>query len=248
MTTRAKAEAAIPHYVTKGLAFLEALWSRSGGYSFIGTKCKKTGRWRDHPIDLRKGLRDAKRVLLEFPREEFDVYFTPNTFSKPTRKKEFGLRTDLAWCDIDAAPPGRFKPPPSILLKTSPGRYQGIWKWDKLYEATQAEAYSHALTYRFGGDPGGWSITKYLRLPYTFNHKKQYDQPRVALISLNLKPIKDRPELIKGINLNGGSTTAHKLPKATPKINLSPLSGSVNSIILKYRQKLHPKTKQSFEG
>ena len=152
------------------------------------------------------------------------------------RKKEYGLPTDLGWCDIDLANPDEFRPLPSILLRTSPGRYQGIWKWNKTLSVSVAEAYSHALTYRFGGDPGGWSITKYLRLPYTFNHKKEYKRPVVLLLDMDLSPIKKRPELVEGVNLNTPTI-------AEPKRLILPAGQSVQSIIAKYRSRLHLKTK-----
>lgn len=224
-------------YRVKAHAFLNSIWIVKKGHAFIGTKSRKTGAWRDHPIDMRNGLRDVTRTLLQYSREDYDLYFTPNRFSKPVRKKEFGLPTDLGWCDIDQADPEEFRPLPSIVIRTSPGSYQGIWKWDKCVSPAKAEAYSHALTYRYGGDPGGWSITKYLRLPYTYNHKKEYNLPRVLLLEMNLKPITGRPKLVQGVNLGGspkteGAKTVIALHHKWP-----------NSIVSKYKFKIHSKTR-----
>ncbi len=144
--------------------FLEAIWRKRNGYAFIGTK-SKTGVWRDHAVDLRNGLRGLTRILLKYSRQDYDLYFTPNRFSKPFRKKEYGLPTNLGWCDIDLADPEEFRPLPSIVIRTSPGSYQGIWKWDKIVSVQEAGVYCHALIYRHGGDPGGWSIAKYVCLP-----------------------------------------------------------------------------------
>jgi hypothetical protein len=237
------ANGAIGDYVSKVLKFLSSLWTSERGYTFIGTKDVASQRWRDHPIDLRHGLRDAERILHQYPRDEYDLYFTPNRFSEPRRKREFGLLTDLGWCDIDAAPPDQFVPSPSILMRTSPGRYQGIWKWDKTHSATRAEAYSHALTYRFGGDPGGWSVTKYLRLPHTYNHKAHYDRPRVQLIKMNLDPISQRPKLIRGVKLHGGPSIAPKFIKSKFSLPAERDLRAVRLIISKYQRNLHPKTR-----
>lgn len=225
-----------PNYKHRIENFLDAVWQGREGFTFIGTKSKENGHWRDHPIELRKGLRDVNRVLKAYPRDSYDLYFTPNSFSKPVRRKEFGLPTDLGWCDIDLADPDKFRPLPSILLRTSPERYQGIWKWNKTLSVSKAEAYSHALTYRFGGDPGGWSITKYLRLPHTFNHKKEYKRPVVLLLDMDLTPINRRPKLIEGVNLNNTMRTE-------PKRFVLPAGRSLQSIIAEYGPKLHPKTK-----
>lgn len=142
-------------YRLRASSFLNEIWAERGGFAFIGTKSKESGTWRDHSIDLKKGFSDLERILGAYSRNVYDLYFTPNRFSKPVRKKEFGLPTDLGWCDIDLADPEDFRPLPSIVIRTSPGSYQGIWKWDKFVSPAKAEAYSHALTYRYGGDPGG---------------------------------------------------------------------------------------------
>jgi hypothetical protein len=68
------------------------------------------------------------------------------------------------------------------LIETSPGRFQGIWKFEGRAKAADAELYSKALAYNFGADKNGWSATKYLRIPGTKNHKASYDLPTVKLV------------------------------------------------------------------
>lgn len=78
--------------------------------------------------------------------------------------------------------------PPNILWETSPGRHQGLWLWRSTVEPGVAEAYSRGIWQRCGGDKGGWSITKMLRVPGTINHKPQYNRPTVCLRAYDDRP------------------------------------------------------------
>lgn len=226
-------------YTRRATEFLAAVWPTGNGFSFIGTKDGCDGRWQEHPIRLRNATRDIQEVLEKYPRENFDLYFCPNPFAKPVRRKENALPTHWGWCDIDAANPKKCWPRPSIILRTSPGRYQGLWLWDKLIRPERAERYSHALTYRFGGDPNGWSITKYLRLPHTYNHKPQYDRPLVTVLHKDLTPISERPAVIKGVVLSGmQSKNARKSAEL-----LDPKRHRLFEVYRRYGPNLHPKTR-----
>ena len=221
------------------LHFLLGIWEGSEGYGFMAAKKASTGRWIELPIDLRQADKAVRESLETYSRELYDLYFCPNTFTRPKRTAEYAHKTRWGWCDIDAADPARFRPRASILLRTSPGRYQGLWLWDKCEPPRLAEGYSHALTYRHGGDAGGWSITKYLRLPYTYNHKPHYDRPLVKILRNSDKPTTDRPVLIKGVNLAAASR-----PKSRPKPDAAIIytEHDASKVVAKYRSKLHAKT------
>lgn len=159
--------------------FLVTLWQyEESAYTFIGTRLGD--KWQDHPItgNRRKRIRE---ILKAHSAREYDIYFCPNAFSKPIRRKQYALPSRYAWCDIDDAHPHVYDPLPNILWETSPGRYQGLWIWRDVSEGVIAEQYSKNLVYRHGGDRTGWSITKMLRLPGTINHKESYDRPVVRL-------------------------------------------------------------------
>jgi len=110
------------------------------------------------------------------------------------RKKEFAHPTRLGWCDIDDSDPNTYEPPANHLWETSPGRFQGLWLWDKQHRVEEAERFSRSLADRHGGD-NGWTITKMLRIPGSINHKPKYDEPFVKLVSRNWNKISTRPEL-----------------------------------------------------
>lgn len=162
------------------IEFCADIWDyESDAFTFIGTRTGE--RWRDHPIQGPDRATQVEKILATHSADKFDIYFCPNAFSAAHRRREYALPSRYAHCDIDQADPDGYDPAPNILWETSPGRFQGIWKWDSAATAVEAERYSRAIVTKDGGDRGGWSITKMLRLPGTINHKPAYDLPIVTL-------------------------------------------------------------------
>lgn len=179
-TSRATSEAAI--------RFLVDLWDyEPRAYTFIGTR--RGDRWRDHAI---KGdrMRKVTSIIEAHPADHFDIYFCPNAFSEANRRTALALPTCYAWCDIDDADPDAYDPQPNILWQTSPDRFQGIWKWRDDLPGHVAEQVSRNIWAKDGGDKGGWSVTKMLRLPGTINHKPEYRKPVVTLQVYDPRPQK----------------------------------------------------------
>jgi RepB DNA-primase N-terminal domain len=175
------------------------VWRRhSRGYGFLAAR--RDGRWieRAFPIDG-DGIEE---FFTEYWYRRWDLYFCANGFSRKRRLSLHALPTPFAHCDIDGGDPASFVPSPSILTETSPGRWQGIWEFVDAVEPTQAERVSRHLTRAYGGDPGGWSITKMLRIPGSLNHKDAYDLPLVTVVRDTGVPIPSwpsvQPEITKG--------------------------------------------------
>lgn len=200
--------------------FLMELWAdyRPSDYTFMGWR--QGDRWAELHI---RGDRRAKiaGILADHPPEQFDVYFCPNAFAAPQRKTEMGLPSRYAWCDIDDAAPDAYDPAPNILWRTSPGRFQGMWVWSNEAPAPIAEQYSRNIVLKDGGDKGGWSITKMLRLPGTINHKPHYNRPVVKLLSHDLHPqrlpaslakvhLTSAPEKLNPLDISGLDAVAIK--------------------------------------
>jgi len=168
------------------VGFLVEAWSYLPDTATTFLAFRDGHRWVEHAI-----RRDRRRIVLEFieehPSEIGDLYFCPNGFRGPLRRSQFALDTCLAWSDIDESDPENFKPRPNILWETSAGRYQGIWIWDDILEPHAAEQISKGLL-RYGGDKGGWSITKYLRVPGTINNKPERNRDQVRLLRFNRRP------------------------------------------------------------
>lgn len=169
--------------------FVIKVWKHQPeGYGFLATRDRKTGEWVEHAHNSRC-MKSILEMLIIWPREDFDIYFCVNTFSKPHRKRKFASPTSFGWCDVDDADPYSFEPGFSCLWETSPNRYQGIWRFNQLLNVDRAEAVSKHLAYSFNADKNCWSVTKLLRVPGSFNHKPQYDTPKVRTIYRDLTPI-----------------------------------------------------------
>lgn len=177
-------------WIVRAVGFLKKIWAvHEAGWVFLATRDPRTGRWRDIPIDLTADVaKVATGIFLSHDREDFDLYFCPNAFSRVSRKAEFSKRTSWAQVDIDDADVSEFSPAPNVLIRTSPGRHQGLWLNADLMTVGKAEALSRELAYRYGADRSGWSTTKMLRIPGTINHKPQYDGPRVRLLVSDFTP------------------------------------------------------------
>lgn len=220
--------------IKEQIAFLLKIWKRRNSFCFLSTKCCATGQWVDHPINLRFGFHDAIRVLKNHSRWKFDIYFSPNQFSAPKRVKANALNTCWGWCDIDDADPTKFEPKFSCLWRTSPGRHQALWRWNKYEPTEMAEAYSRALAYRFGADRNGWTVTKVLRLPFTINHKRNYNLPKVQLLYCDGQSISERPLLLQSRILKKKIHSGHSM-------RISWDQHKLNDVINKFRRKLHPR-------
>jgi hypothetical protein len=183
-------DARLEYWQHKAVDFVEEIWSRHHhGYGFIGVRHAASDRWNNIRVKLGSPRDDLAKWFAHFHRRDHDLYFCPNAFTRPVLQKAYALPTPYAWADIDGADPEAFEPRPTILWETSPGHFQGLWVLDELLSPGKAENISKRLTYAFGADRGGWAVTKYLRVPYTFNHKPEYALPRVTVSANAADPI-----------------------------------------------------------
>jgi len=103
-----------------------------------------------------------------------NLWFCVNLLSQPERKKEYCINHNLVWADLDTCNPELVEPKPSLIINSSPGRYQALWKIDQVVPATVAEDYSKRIAYHYkqnGADPSGWDLTQLLRVPFSTNFK-----------------------------------------------------------------------------
>lgn len=176
-----------------------------------------------------------RAILLRFDRHNFDQYFSPNVYTRPSRKIGCVQITRLGWCDVDKANPFAFHPKPSVVWYTSQVRTQALWFWDRPHTPVEASAFSKALTYRHGGDKGGSAPNKLLRLPGSFNHKPEYDTPFIRLVHFDPSPITARPKLLTGQQAVGAAE-----PDA---LDMNPYAHDRLAVLKKYRSKLSASTR-----
>jgi RepB DNA-primase from phage plasmid len=210
------------------LAFLEQIWAmHPSGFVFLAARTLD-GRWIEKGFHVRFGARAIEKFLKDHDPNTHDLYYCANAFSSRKRLAEFALSTRFAWCDIDGADPNAFRPQPSVLVETSPRRYQGLWKFATAVKPARAEAVSRHLTNTYHGDRGGWSITKMLRLPGTLNHKRAYDVPRVKVLRSDERVISAWPKV----------KMAER--REAPTGEIDPTKFDADAVIQKYKAALAP--------
>lgn len=217
--------------------FAREVWSVfEGGFVFIAAKGRRTGVWQEHALQLPVSERDLVDFFRAHSREHYDLYFCPNAFRKAERKTDLALPSPYAWADIDDADPEVFVPPPGVLIESSHHRYQGLWRFRDWRQVPEAQVYSKALAYKYGADRNGWSITKYLRLPYTLNHKPGRHKAAVKLLRRNFQ-ITIRPPL--ALNTSEWGTADPHCLRVTI---ISPVQ-DWREVAEKYRPQLHPRVR-----
>jgi hypothetical protein len=212
--------------------FLVTAWSHHReGYAFIAARKPGSSRWRSIALPVFSCASRIARVFDVYDRADWDLYFTPNAFCEPFRRARLALPSRLAWVDVDEANPNRFRPPPNVLWETSPGRCQALWVFSDTRSVEESEAYSAALACNFGADPTGWTSTKLLRVPYTYNHKRTYDRPTVRLL---------RADWPRQRRLRLGTAGARPRAKSL-ELDIDPTVQDAAEVLGKYRLKLHPR-------
>lgn len=234
-------DARLEYWQRKAVDFVEKIWSRHHhGYGFIGVRHVESDSWNNIRVKLGSPRAELEKWIAHFHRRDHDLYFCPNAFSRPVLQKPYALSTPYAWADIDGADPEAFEPRPTILWETSPGHYQGLWEFDVPLSPKKAENVSKRLTYAFGADRGGWAVTKYLRVPYTFNHKPQYALPRVTVSAKAADPIPVPTDLPPVAEQPAGASQAD-VEDGEP-------SKWWRSIYRRYKRELHPRTRFLIES
>lgn len=127
-----------------------------------------SGKWTDKTFgSIRAALAWAKDH-----KRSGDLYFCVTTLSDSRRVKDNVQSSRYLWQDLDTVDPEKLGwLRPTIAWQSSPGRYQALWRLDKIYEPDRIERINRALAYRVGADRGSWILTKVLRIPGTTNYK-----------------------------------------------------------------------------
>ena len=172
--------------------FFEYLFGEDRGYLCIGTinpknrEKKLTQHFFNWP--------DEKTKLLEHVEKNstgLNVYFCTSLLDEKKRRKENCLPGRIVWADLDTCKPEHVDPYPSVVLQSSPSRYQAFWRLDQTVPPDIQEDYNRRIAYTFnanGVDPSGWDLTQLLRVPLTYNYN--YDDPaEVLLLSATEAPV-----------------------------------------------------------
>jgi Protein of unknown function (DUF3987) len=164
------------------LGFFELLFGTDHGYLCIATtdpKVPKTSFTQKFFEWPREAIKTENFILSNQVKK--NVYFCINLLSKRERLKKNCLPTNLVWAELDEVNPDDIEGiPPPIVIRSSPGKWQAIWRMTTSLDPYDAERYSRRMTYYVGADKSGWDLGQLFRVPYTQNYK--YDtSPEIVL-------------------------------------------------------------------
>jgi hypothetical protein len=177
-----------------------------------------------------------------------NVWFGVNLLSKAERKKENALPGYIVWADLDTVEPVGIDPPPSCVVKSSPDRFQGYWRLDKLIVPEAQEEFSRKLAYKYHFDKSGWDLTQILRVPFTFNYKPEYERqgeepPAVEILWANEDLYST--DVFERIEVHDPYAAKDVVTdKPLPEVKDLP---SVSEVQLKYISKITPSFHELFE-
>jgi hypothetical protein len=171
----------------KRLSFFRLAFGKNAGYICLAyAQPGKKGMHEEYfkyPEEMPEMLEAINRV-----QTICNVWFCPQLLSAKRRIKENVVLCPNAWADLDHCPPEKMLVEPSILMQSSPQRYQALWLFEDAQNPIVAKdisrriAYFHAVD---GCDKSGYDLTQLLRVPYTYNKKyaEELHVPVVQIIS-----------------------------------------------------------------
>lgn len=185
---------------------------------------------------------DKAGIAVERFRLEGNVYFCPQLFEARKRKKDNVLVCPSAWADLDDCSPEKLLVEPTILIESSPGRYQALWRFTEPQAPHVAEDISMRIAYRHAGegaDRSGYDLSQLLRVPGTPNMKYS-GEPMVRSDGVGRnyylpEDFKEYPEVNHSEYLKLPLPEAETLPKGSPE-----------EIMQGYRHSLNPLAFQLF--
>lgn len=152
--------------------------STDKGY-FLLAASNGTAGWSEHwfewPSSQNEIVFKAKQLAATH-----NVYFSSHLFASPISEKTNVLPSRTIQADLDSADVYSLPIQPTVLLETSPGRFQAFWvlRNDPGLDVPtdELERISCKLTYSIMDcDRSGWSLGHRVRLPDTINWK--YENP-----------------------------------------------------------------------
>jgi hypothetical protein len=153
-------------------------------------------------------LTDQREQYLAFPAAEAsihswlaaevaagrEVYLCAHPLKDRRRKKEHATLIRALYADVDTGtiPTGALAP--TLVIESSPGRYQAYWMLTQPVAPAKAEVLNRRLATLIGADASGYDLTQLLRVPGTPN-RKYADAPTVRTIAYHPERVFDPEKL-----------------------------------------------------
>jgi ribosomal protein S25 len=166
---------------TKRATFLRILFGDLKGYVCIATIDRRT----KDPVFQETFFRipdQSEQMLsaIDSWAGTHDVYYCPMILTMPKRMKQYIGPCSVIWADLDECHPDFLHVAPSIVVETSPGRFQALWRLKQAAAPADAEQVAMRIAYAHqqdGADISGWDLTQLLRVPFTMNWKYPKAKP-----------------------------------------------------------------------
>lgn len=110
-----------------------------------------------------------------------ELYQCGHLVTRPQRRKADAAPLAALYVDLDHAHLSPDVPPPSIIVESSPGRWQCYWRLSSPVPPAVGEGLNRRLADALGADMTGWDLTQLLRVPGTPN-RKYPTQPLVRVL------------------------------------------------------------------
>lgn len=172
--------------IDKRRGFFQFLFGETEGYLCIAVLDRTDGSFREEFFRYPEKL-DRALEFINTAHNVREVYYCPHLLNDEQRKKENVTECVAAWADLDNCPPDALRIAPTIVVQSSQGRYQALWKFKETVPAVDAEDVSKRIAYTHaneGADTSGWDLTQLLRVPLTYNHKyRQHAAPQQIIVT-----------------------------------------------------------------
>lgn len=152
--------------------FFSDIYGDTEGLIEVATDDFQTNRWFQWPRQ--------KEFLNKYVnlRKSENVWFSVNLYKERERVAGNATYGHVVYMDADTCHPDNFRVPPSIIVESSPGKWQCYWILDRATPVQEIQHVAHQIAIaheKQGCDKSGWIPTKMLRVPTTSNLK--YDIP-----------------------------------------------------------------------
>jgi hypothetical protein len=180
-------------YDSQSEGFLSLLDPKAPAFTFQTFDDDK-GRRNPALLNVLHGsLPSQNEKLRRLNRRGAGIFVTINETDGCARKAENVIRVRAIWQDDDQGYDGVFPLPPSVVVSTSPGKYQRLWLADGLSKE-DFKGLMRTMVAEYGSDKNAADISRVLRLPAFYHNKAE-----PYLVSIAEAPGKryTRDELLK---------------------------------------------------
>ena len=198
-----------------GIAFIKWCLGVDSGWAAIGSKHYRTNAWRlaTFPYGA-DGDDDTIADYISKKGRSSNMYFCPTVLRGPKSRKENISLSTVAWADLDYCSPDKMQVPPTVVVETSPNRYQAYWKLVRPESALDVEEINHRIA-KFheedGCDQGGWDLTQQLRIPGTNNFKYLGSYSKTIIVKIIEQDFNKKYEL-SDFDIYPATNFRHKTP------------------------------------